>query len=82
MMGISMSFYATETPDGNVHVQNAVMGMLGQHHVHTQGSYARWKREPKVTVKASKGTCDCGLKPGDVREYDGKVWHSDKFGKA
>ena len=27
-----MTFYCTVAPDGSIHVQNAVMGHLGQHH--------------------------------------------------
>ncbi len=77
---IRMTFYATECPDGTIHVQNVVMGHLGQHHVHTKESFQRWKKNVRdEDLKVSKGECNCGLKPGDVKEYDGQVWHNKKW---
>lgn len=72
-----MSFYATECPDGTIHVQNFVMGLKGQHHVHSKESFKRWSQGK--TVNVDKGECDCGLKLGDCREYDGNEWHSEKW---
>jgi hypothetical protein len=54
---------------GNIHVQNSVGGMLGQHHVHTKADFTRWKRKiDKTAIKPLKGTCDCGMSPGQVKE--------------
>ncbi len=80
---LSMTFYATTTPDGNVHVQNAVMGLMGQHHVHTRAGFLKWKRQVRkedLRTEKSRSPCGCGLKPGQVREYDGKTWESDRWG--
>jgi hypothetical protein len=75
-----MRFYATETPDGLIHVQNFVGPLRGQHHVHTKESFERWQRETGSSVEVlKKGECYCGLKAGDVREHDGFTWHNDKF---
>lgn len=81
MLKIEMYFYVTKTSDGMYHVQNIVMGLLGQHHVHNEISYKKWKRKiDKKFIKESNGECNCGLKKsGDVREYDGLEWHNDKF---
>ena len=72
---IRMYFDATETSDGLIHVQNSVMGMLGQHHVHTKANFEKWRNGKSVQL--SKGTCDCNMQAGDVREYDGQRWHSE-----
>jgi len=74
-----MHIFATECPDGSVHVQNYVGAYRGQHHVHSKESFERWRKEAGVEVKVTKGNCDCGLKPGDCREYDGYVWHNEKW---
>ena len=74
---IDMRFFATECPDGTIHVQNIVAGYKGQHHVHSKESFERWRKGKDVVIE--KGTCDCGLKAGDCREYDGHVWHSKKW---
>jgi hypothetical protein len=37
-----MTFYCTREKDGTIHVQNAVMGMMGQHHVHTPEDFKSW----------------------------------------
>lgn len=83
MINIHMHFYATRTPDGKIHVQNAIMGMPGQHHVHNERSFKRWRRGIKPdALTIEEGTCDCGLDVGQVREYDGHVWSSDRFLKG
>ena len=76
-MGPTMSFYVTRTDDGLVHVQNAVGGMLGQHHVHTPDDFERWlggapdKGIGPVSSEDSydtgKTTCGCGLGAGEKR---------------
>lgn len=80
MMTFTMSFYVTITEDGLYHVQNYVRGFRGQHRVHSKKGYEFWlKNIDKKDVKISKGKCDCGLKAGDVREYDGQLWHKKEF---
>jgi hypothetical protein len=78
---IEMEFYVTVDKNGYYHVQNVVMGLLGQHHVHTKEGYERWAKKinPKYIHFLGEGECRCDLKPGDVREYDGTVWHNKEF---
>jgi len=78
---IEMHFYVVRTPDGLYHVTNIVMGHLGQHHVHSEESYERWARgvDKALIHYLGEGKCNCGLKSGDVREFDGTVWHNPKF---
>lgn len=69
-MSIVMQFYISKDSAGNIHVQNAVMGHLGQHHVHTPKDFAAWKKSAKVAAKDChqlKTVCDCGLEPGQVK---------------
>jgi hypothetical protein len=77
-----MLFRAVIYPDGTVHVQNSVMGHLGQHHVHTLKGYKQWKKDTErecEETKAKKGEkCDCGLKVGQTREYDGQTWDNEE----
>jgi hypothetical protein len=60
-----MTHYVARNKDGSIHVTNAVGGMIGQHHVHTQEDFATW--EPAGEIKELEGCkeCDCGLKPGE-----------------
>ena len=77
---IEMHFYVFRTKDGLYHVQNVVMGRLGQHHVHTEEGFKRWaKGIPERLIHMMMGECNCGLRPGDVMEYNGKVWHNPEF---
>lgn len=80
---IRMYFFATECPDGTVHVQNYVQALKGQHHVHSKESFERWRKkteeETGEEVSLSEGECDCGLKAGDCRECDGYLWHNEKW---
>lgn len=80
-MSMEMHFYVTKTKDGLYHVQNCIMGHLGQHHIHNEKSFKKWKKTiKKELLHVSEGSCNCGLtKSGNVREYDGKEWHNDKF---
>jgi len=59
----TMTFYIHKDADGNIHVQNAVAGMLGQHHVHTPEDFKRWLRLGS-DIQEMDGLCDCGMKPG------------------
>lgn len=69
----TMSFYTSRDTDGNVHVQNAVAGMLGQHHVHSPEGFVRW-RKPTDDIRDAAGPCDCTLEPGQARDgVSGKV---------
>ena len=75
-----MVFVVQLTPDGNCHVQNMVGGYLGQHHVHTEAGFEKWKKGvSEEDLRIARGRCSCGLKPSQVREYDGKVWQSNDF---
>jgi len=63
----TMRFYLYGDAEGNVHVQNAVAGMMGQHHVHTPEDFEYW-RKPKyeiVDMRSQCTLCDCGMKPGE-----------------
>ena len=74
-----MRFHVSITLDGSYHVQNAVAGLLGQHHVHTPESYHKWLKESDEICLLDDGPCDCGLIPGQVRNHNGKVWTNPKF---
>jgi len=84
MLQFEMHFYITKTEDGLIHVQNYIRGIgggIGQHHVHNEDSFKRWKKDidPKYLHISKEKTCNCGLKLGYVREYDGHVWFNDRF---
>ncbi|MFA5152470.1 MAG: hypothetical protein WC554_07935 [Clostridia bacterium] len=81
MMSAKMSFVAHKSTDGNIHVQNYVGAMSGQHHVHSPEGFEKWKRtiHLKDLTMEDEHECFCGLKPGDVREYDGWVWKNEMF---
>ena len=69
-MGHDMMFYCTKEADSTIHVQNAVMGMMGQHHVHTPADFDRWKIDADDdSIKWLNGTdsCDCGLNAGESK---------------
>lgn len=87
---MSMRHEVRYGPDNTVHVQNiAIMGFMvagGQHHVYSKQGFDNWvkrsgiRKEDIHPVKTSGALpCGCGLKPGDVREYDGHVWHNGRF---
>jgi len=59
-----MAFYTYKDANGNIHVQNAIMGMFGQHHVHTPADFKRW-RKPSDDIRKMKMLCDCGMQPGE-----------------
>lgn len=79
MLNFKMTFYAQHCPDGSIHIQNYIIGLGGQHHVHSGKSFESWKRDSDEINWLPDGPCDCGLAVGDVREYDGKVRHNEKF---
>jgi hypothetical protein len=58
-----------------IHVQNAVMGHLGQHHVHTPEEFEEWKKgiSEDCLHEGPVNDCDCGLEPGEARSHDGQV---------
>lgn len=64
-----MTFHCTKESDGTIHVQNAVMGMMGQHHIHTQADFDRWKADiDEGSIQwFDCGPCDCGLSAGEVK---------------
>jgi len=39
-----MYHYVALTPDGLYHVQNIVGTMIGQHHVHSEQGYVKWRK--------------------------------------
>lgn len=72
MMNLRMRHYVTRTPDGLIHVQNTVMGYLGQHHVHTKEQFEEWIiKEGNIVAEdifeLEGKSCDCGLKAGEMR---------------
>lgn len=68
-MESEMTFYCTREADGTIHVQNAVLGYLGQHHVHTPEDFQKWSRtvDPGRIVWLKASPCECGLHAGAVR---------------
>lgn len=72
---IRMKHYISEDKHGNIHVQNAIMGMFGQHHVHTPAGYKRWAKQvaKQDIVRLKKTLCTCGLHPGEVVDGDPKA---------
>lgn len=76
-----MRHYVALTPDGMYHVQNIVGTMIGQHHVHTEQGYMKWKKgiDKKYLRIENAEFCPCGLEPGYVKEYDGRVWLNEKY---
>ena len=75
---LTMMHYVTETPDGLLHVTNAVGGMIGQHHVHTPESFDGWMGgRPDLgigpvdpsNIEREAGTCSCGLESGEMRDH-------------
>lgn len=44
-MMIRMRFYVSIDEDGIYHVQNAVMGHMGQNHTHTKEDFERWSKD-------------------------------------
>lgn len=76
MMEIRMRHYVTVTKDGLYHVQNAVMGHFGQHHVHTKRDFEAWVKKNKIAQEdiimmegcVNGNECNCGLKAGEVKD--------------
>jgi hypothetical protein len=81
MHPIEMHHYVSLTPDGMYHVQNMAGALVGQHHVHSQRGFGKWKRNiSKKYIHIDKAdSCECGLEPGYVREYDGRVWFNESL---
>ena len=64
---MKMVFKATTNGDGTIHVTNTVMGMIGQHHVHTPEGLKRWQETGAFVIPDedihwldSADDCDCG----------------------
>ena len=66
-MMYTMTHYCTREKDGTIHVQNAVMGMMGQHHVHTPKDFKKWRKDNDTIKWLDCEPCGCGLKAGEVR---------------
>jgi hypothetical protein len=78
---IPMHHYASRTSDGLYHVQNMLGPYAGQHHVHTEKGYREWSKKlnKRYLHIEDAESCPCGLKPGYVREHDGRVWFKKEF---
>ncbi|KKK66917.1 hypothetical protein LCGC14_2959270 [marine sediment metagenome] len=64
-MMATMKHYVFRNKDGSVHVQNAVGGMFGQHHIHDEVSFGRWRVQiADRSLEMMEGDCDCCGKPG------------------
>jgi hypothetical protein len=75
-----MKFYVYRNEDGTIHVQNVLMGHFGQHHVHNEDGFNKWKEGVLASaIEVMEGCCNCDLKPSQVRNHTGKVWTNDKF---
>jgi hypothetical protein len=74
-----MRHYVALTPDGWYHVQNVVGTMPGQHHVHSEQGYIKWKKniDKKYIHEEIAEFCPCGLEPGYVKEHDGRAWFNE-----
>jgi len=82
MFNFKMKFYVTITPDGLYHVQNYIGGYRGQHHVHSKHGFDNWVNIAEINkddLVIAKGMCCCKLKAGDIREFDGYLWHNERF---
>ncbi len=60
-----MTHYVFRNGDDEIHVQNMVGGMFGQHHIHDAASFKAWVAEiPGKQLSEMKLTCDCGQTDG------------------
>lgn len=77
-----ISFAVSKTGDNLIHVQNIVGGHEGQHHVHSEKGFEKWRKEsvPKgIEIKIEPRACPCGLTVGQVKEINGKTWLNANF---
>lgn len=67
---IRMHFYVSRCSDGLIHVQNVLMGHMGQHHVHDEAGFEEWKKKGNIdeedVIPFDKAECKCGYKAGEV----------------
>ncbi len=66
-----MRFYCQRTTNGLIHVTNMLMGLQGQHHVHTDTEFQQWATDvPEVSIDwetlKQSSPCTCGLQNGKV----------------
>lgn len=67
-----MTFHGFRQPDGTIHIQNSIMGSLGQHHAHTPEDFEVWKQGSGTFPVSDEDIlwatvpCDCSLQPGDA----------------
>ena len=76
-----MHHYVGLTPDGLYHVQNMVGPYEGQHHVHTEAGYKKWKRgidKKRIHLEEAE-SCACGLESGYIKSSDGTVCFDEKY---
>jgi hypothetical protein len=76
-----MRHYVALTPDGLYHVQNVVGAMPGQHHIHSEQGYIKWKKniDKKYIQEEIAEFCPCGLESGHVKEHDGGACFNEKY---
>jgi hypothetical protein len=76
-----MHHYVSLTLDRLYHVQNMAGAMIGQHHVHSHDGFRKWKKKinKKYLHMEKAEFCACGLEPGYVKEYDGRIWFNEDF---
>jgi hypothetical protein len=63
------------------HVQNIVGTMIGQHHVHSEQGYVKWRKNIDMNhlLMERVDSCPCGLDAGYVQEFDGRVWLNKEY---
>lgn len=45
MLTFKMTYYCHKLENGNIEVQNAIMGQLGQNHTHTPRDFEEWQKD-------------------------------------
>ena len=75
-----MTFYIYRNKDETIHVQNVFMGHFGQHHVHTEEGFKKWKKDiNEAEFSVMSRDCDCGLKASQVKDHHGNITTNDRF---
>ena len=69
--------YVYRDKEGHYHCQNAIGPFLGQHFVVHKDKWEEFyeKEKEEREFEFMDGLCECGLRPGETREHDGKVWY-------
>ena len=70
-----MMYYISRDAVLNMYVAHPVMGMMGQHHVHTPKQFKIWAADVrKDAIKKLKCRCNCGMRSGEVVDGSGIKW--------